>query len=257
MIRTLTLTLAILCSSTAFAQVDEQEGLTQAILDLTTTPRRHLFWKPCGERMRGDSSEAHAAASEIATAILREAGSDLNPFLMAAQMMHESGMNPCAFSNRESAEYSRSLGRRPNRTDILRLLRSSALREEHDIRAMDSGLAQFRWPGVVARNLGIESAEELLDIDTSIRIFASALRLYKTHCVETPVFHITQSEDRPDGRVRVRHFEYSCSDHYWAIHNSGSAGSVRQQYIHNILRRYEIVEPWERRVTQAVSSSNG
>jgi len=246
-----------LVSSSAAAQpMKLEEGLTEAILDLTTTERRHLWWRPCGERFRGDSEEAHAYARTIAATIIREAGTDLDPWWMAAQLAQESGMNPCAFSNAEFARYRRALGRRPTERDVMALLRSSQLREEHGIRALDAGLAQFRYPGAVLRMVGIEQPEQLLDIDTSVRAFASALRLYRRRCDEHPVFSGNDTIERPDGTVRVVRWRYRCAYTFWAIHNSGSADRVRRQYIMNVQRRYDRGPArWRSRVESGLSET--
>jgi hypothetical protein len=209
-------------------------GLTEAILDLTTTPQRHLYWQPCGERFRGRDPEAVSYAQRIARAVAREAGRDLDPWTMLAQLQQESGMNPCVFSSREFRLYRASLGRRPSERDVLRLLTSSRLREQHQIRAMDAGLAQFRWPGAVARRVGITTPEQLLDIDTSVHAYAQALRRYRRACENTPVFQGTYLAS--SGRV-VR-WSYACTDVFWAIHNTGSPTNIRYEYVSNVRRRY-------------------
>lgn len=226
-----------------------EEALTEAILDMTTTERRHLWWRPCGERFRGRDPEAREYARGLASTILDAAGDDLDPWWMAAQLMQESGMNPCIFSSREFARYRRALGRRPDRRDVLRLLTRPALRQQYEIRAMDAGLAQFRWPGAVARRVGIDAPEELLDTTTNVEAFAAALRLYRSECEDTPVIAGTTTVGRGD-RVRVRRYRYACEDVFWAIHNSGSVDTIRHQYIQNVRRRYRRgPEKWRERVT--------
>lgn len=222
------------------------EGVTQAILDMTTTERRHLQWRPCGERFRGNDPEAHAYAERIATQIVEEAGDDLDPWWMAAQLMQESGMNPCIFSSREFAAYRRALGHRPDERDILRLLGRASLRQQYSIRAMDGGLAQFRWPGVAARRFGISEPAQLLDIDASVRAFASALRGYRAVCASRSTYRGTYTWVQDD-RTRVRQWTYSCDNVFWAIHNTGDRNRVRYQYIRNVRRRYQRgPEKWRR-----------
>lgn len=223
----------------AEAQLSVEESVAQAILDMTTTERRNLWWQPCGERFRGRDARAEEYAREIATALVEAAGDDLDPWWMAAQLMQESGMNPCAFSSNEFAVLQRELGRRPTQRDILRLLSSSTARRERGIRGMDGGLAQFRWPGAVARRVGIERPEQLLDPALSLRAFAAALRIYRTHCEEHPTFSGTDTVPiRNTDRTRVVPWRFSCADTYWAIHNSGSV-HVRRRYILNVQRRYQ------------------
>lgn len=233
-----------------------EESVAQAILDMTTTERRHLWWRPCGERFRGHSPEAAAYARSIATPLVAAAGNDLDPWWMAAQLMQESGMNPCAFSSNEVNALRRSLGREPTRRDILRLLRNSRFRQEHGITAMDGGLAQFRWPGPVARLSGIERPEQLLDTHTSIRAFASALRRYRQYCEDHPVFSGTDTVPiRGTGRHRVIRWSYRCEDTFWAIHNSGFPDRVRRRYIRNVRRRFRAgPEAWRARFRGAQPS---
>jgi hypothetical protein len=241
------LSLLAMLSTTARAQpLSLEDGITEAILDLTTTPRRHLLWRPCGESFRGHDPEARTYANDIAKHIIRAAGSDLDPWVMTAQLAQESGFNPCAFSNQEFHLYARSLGRRPNERDIMRLLTSRTAREEHGIRGVDAGIAQFRWPGI-ARSLGVSRPEELLNVGKSLTVFATALRRYRDQCEGTPTIVIMQETTR-GGRVVVRRHSYECRDVYWAIHNSGSARSIRQVYINNVRRRLAATERWRRLV---------
>lgn len=247
----------LISSSSAAAQtIPLEDGLTEAILDMTTTERRHLWWQPCGERFRGHSEEARVYARGIARVVVREAANDLDPWWMVAQLAQESGMNPCVFSNEEFARYRRALGRRPSERDVMALLRSPRLRDEHGIRALDAGLAQFRWPGAVLRQVGIERPEQLLDVDVSVRAFASALRLYRRHCEEHPVFSGTDTVERSDGTVRVVRWRFQCVDTFWAIHNSGSPERVRRRYILNVRRRYnDGPVHWRARVEAPLSES--
>jgi hypothetical protein len=233
--RVLLVTLLVLAPLPAQAQqMDLEEGIAQAILDLTTTPQRHLWWRPCGEGFRGRDDAAHAYARRIAGTIVRAAEEDLDPWVMTAQLAQESGMNPCVFSSREFRAFRSALGREPTETDILRLLRTPTLRQRHAIHALDAGLAQFRWPGAVARRVGITSPEQLLDIDLSVQAYAHALRRYKQACVTRPSYagtHVT-------GQGRVIRWRFACEDVFWAIHNTGDPTNIRYQYIHNVHRRY-------------------
>ena len=231
----------LLIPTTASAQaLTLTEGVTQAILDMTTTERRHLQWRPCGERFRGRDPRAHAYAERIAEHIVAEAGEDLDPWWMAAQLMQESGMNPCIFSSREFAVYRRALGHRPDERDIMRLLRRPALRQQHGIRAMDGGLAQFRWPGVAARRYGISEPAQLLDVAASVRAFASALRGYRAVCATRADYRGTHTwVQESSGVTRVRQWNYSCDEVFWAIHNTGDRNRVRYEYIRNVRRRYQ------------------
>lgn len=238
--------------------VDLREGVTQAILDMTTTERRHLLWQPCGESFRGHHPEAYTYARNIADAVVDAAGDDLDPWWMVAQLMQESGMNPCVFSSREFAVYRRALGRRPNEQDILRLLRRPDLRQEYGIRALDGGLAQFRWPGTVARRNGIEDPAQLLDVHVSVNAFASALRSYRTTCESRREYRGVHTWTMDDGRARVRHWRYQCGDVYWAIHNTGDRNRIRYQYIRNVQRRYERgPSRWRERVTRPEPTPEG
>ena len=248
------LSLLAMLSTTAQAQpLSLEDGITEAILDLTTTPRRHLRWRPCGESFRGRDPEARTYANNIAKHIIRAAGNDLDPWVMTAQLAQESGFNPCVFSNQEFNIYARSLGRRPNERDIMRLLSSSSVREEHGIRGMDAGIAQFRWPGI-ARSLGVSRPEELLDVGKSLTIFATALRRYRDQCEDVPTVVVTHETTRR-GRVVLRRYSYECRDVYWAIHNSGSVRSIRQVYINNVQRRLAVTERWRRLVERREEGS--
>lgn len=245
----LVLFLISVASEVRAQDLTREESVAQAILDMTTTPQRNLWWRPCGERFRGRHPDAEVYARSIADVIVEEAQTDLDPWWMAAQLMQESGMNPCAFSSNEFNVLRRSLGREPTQRDILRLLRSSRVRQEHGIRAMDGGLAQFRWPGPVARQAGIEEPEQLLDTRMSIHAFASALRRYREYCTDFPVFSgIDTVPIRGTDRSRVIRWSYRCEDTFWAIHNSGFPGRVRRRYIRNVQRRYRAgPEVWRAR----------
>ncbi len=235
----LSLILISLAAEARAQELTRTESVAQAILDMTTTERRHLWWQPCGERFRGHSPEALEYARSIAVPLVEAAGDDLDPWWMAAQLMQESGMNPCAFSSNEFARLRRALGRRPTRRDVLHLLRNPQARQDHGIRAMDGGLAQFRWPGTVARRVGIERPEQLVDMQVSLRAFGAALRLYRARCEEHPVFSgVDTVPIRSTGRSRVIHWRFSCDETFWAIHNSGSATTVRRRYILNVQRRF-------------------
>lgn len=229
----------VLAPLQARAQSGLEEALTEAVLDLVQTPRRHLKWRSCGRELRG--LEARAEAEAIAAAVAREAGTDLDPWMMLAQLMQESGLNACAFSSAEMRSYARSLGRRPTREDIRRLLTSQSVRQQHNIRGVDAGIAQFRWPGVIARRYGVTQAAALLDHDTSIRIFAQSLRDYRSrYCTQHPEVRITHTQD-VRGRVRVRVHSFRCTEVFWAVHNSGSFERIRLAYITNVQRRLAVI----------------
>lgn len=246
--------LASLSTSDLHAQeLSLETAITEAILDLTTTPRRHLAWRPCGESFRGRDPEAKAYARNIANHVITAAGDDLDPWVMVAVLKQESNFNPCVFSNREFNLYARSLGRRPNEQDILRLLTSPRTREEHGIRGMDAGIAQFRWPGI-ARGLGVTRPEELLDVERSITVFATALRRYRGQCREVPTLRV-QNQVTRRGRIVVQNHEFRCTDVYWAIHNSGSVRSIRYVYINNVLRHLRAVQTWKDRVHEEARDS--
>lgn len=242
--RTVLVTLLCLFALPVEAQSLEST-LTEAILDLVTTPRRHLKWRSCGRELRGE--EAKTEATRIASVIIAEAGTDLDPWMMAAQLMQESGLNACAFSSQEMRAYARTLGRRPTERDIRRLLTSRRVREQHDIRGVDAGIAQFRWPGVIARRYGVTDPGELLEYTVSVRIFAQSLRDYRSrYCSGNQMLRVLQTTER-NGQIRVRTHQYRCNDVYWAIHNSGSFEGIRYQYITGVMRRYDIVRPWRLR----------
>jgi hypothetical protein len=243
-----------LISFQAQAQVGLEEALTEAVLDLVQTPRRHLKWRSCGRELRG--AEARAEAEAIAAAVAREAGTDLDPWMMLAQLMQESGLNACAFSSIEMRSYARTLGRRPTREDIRRLLTSQRVREQHNIRGVDAGIAQFRWPGAIARRYGVTEAASLLDHDTSIRIFAQSLRDYRSrYCTQHPEVRITHTHE-VRGRIRVRVHSFRCADVFWAIHNSGSFERMRLAYITNVQRRFALIEARKQRYERSPALHN-
>jgi hypothetical protein len=108
---------------------------------------------------------------------------------------------------------------------------------------MDAGIAQFRWPGI-ARGLGIERPEELLDVERSITVFATALRRYRGQCREVPTLRV-QNQVTRRGRITIQNHEFRCEDVYWAIHNSGNVRSVRYTYINNIQRHLRAIQRWK------------
>lgn len=222
-----------------------EDGLTNAILDLTTSERRNLLWQPCDESFRGTEPEAEEYARELATTIIQEAGEDLDPWWMVAQLMQESGFNPCAFSDQEANQLRARLGRRLTRAERIRLLRRS------EATHLDAGIAQFRWPGAVARASGITRPEDLLNPSLAIHAYAVSLRRYRALCEQTPVFRGTETRER-NGQIRIVYWRYQCTEVFWAVHNTGST-AIRPAYVRRVTARYhQGPERWRREVEELV-----
>jgi hypothetical protein len=212
----------------------QTSAITEAILDLTTTPRRNLAWYVCNKRL--DTQEKIAHASRLATLIVTNASNDLNPWWMTAQLMQESGLNCCAISSYEFKSYQKILKRPPTKRDLLKLLGSRALRERAGIFNLDGGIAQFRWPGRIAKLAGITSAKQLFDPELSIKAFAKALRYYKSKAPETYTGIYYTSSGR-----KIK-YKKAGSKFYWTSYNTGDPRRFNYKYYSSVKNRYKRIE---------------
>jgi hypothetical protein len=210
-------------------------SLTEAILDLTTTPKRNLQWRPCGEKL--SIQKQREFAGEIAKEVVRIMGDDLDPWWMLAQLMQESGLNPCQISGSHVGAFRKVYGRSPSKRDILMLLKNPSKIEGLGLsRMVDGGIAQFRWPGRFAKMMGLSDPEEVLNLNSSLTAFGKALRFYRSQC-KGEVFNGAYAAK--NGKI-VR-YNFPCSDVYWVMHNVGGVG-FRYSYYAGVRSRYKIIE---------------
>jgi len=219
----------------ALANLD-RESLAHALLTLKTGERGTRAWRECGRRLSG--SEARLRASQYSTFLYEEHSldSDFDPWIGAAIAMFESSLNRCAISRDARFPLERYLGHSPTEGDVLRLLRSRSFREQVGVGTFAVGLAQFRWPGVVASAVGVRSGGELVDARTNIRMLASSLRMYRETCSSTPEFRGEYVVNRDDGTSRTIRFRIRCADGYWVQHNNLSSFNYR--YYRSVLSRH-------------------
>lgn len=213
------------------AQID---AITEAILDLTTTPRRNWAWYSCGKHLNNQKKITHA--KQLATYIVTAAQNDLDPWWITSQLMQESSLNVCAVSSYEFREYKKTLKRTPTKRDLLKLLGNRATRERTGIYAIDAGIAQFRWPGRIAKMAGITNPKQLLDPELSINAFAKTLRYYKE---KAPKLYQGTYITRRGKKIR---YKKAGSEFYWTSYNTGDPKRFNYRYYSNVKSRYRIIE---------------
>lgn len=231
----LVLLFALSVSASASAELD-REALAHALLTLKTGDRGTRAWRECGRRLSG--SEARLRADQYATFLYEEHSQDpdFDPWIGAAIAMFESSLNRCAISRDARFPLERYLGHSPTESDVLRLLRSRSFRAQVGVGTFAVGLAQFRWPGVVASAVGVRSGGELVDARTNIRMLASSLRMYRETCLSTPEYRGEYVVNRDDGTSHTIRFRIRCSASYWVQHNNLSSFNYR--YYRSVLRRH-------------------
>lgn len=239
----------------AVAQTSSTEGamrertihaLAEGILDLTMGDRRRLAWTVCDQRLTGAAAEQHAR--ELATIFVSEALNPpadqpqvtLDPFIMAAIAMQESALNRCAVGRQELRRLARAQAAAPDRRDpipvrvIMQSLRSRDWREQNQIRGMDFGIVQVRYPGVYTQQAGIRRPEELFNPQVSIGILASNLRRALASCQAEPW------SVREDARGNRVHPPMSCQQTYWVAH--GARSRFRIANWRSVMRHYDRLE---------------
>jgi len=221
-----------------------QEALSEGILDLAMGTERRLRWEVCGDRLHaGTTANAHAA--ELAGIFVSAAYDtpqgqpdvSLDPWILASIAFQESSFNRCAVGRQEVRRVVRAreaAGGDPiSVRDMMRQVRSSEWRRQHDIRAMDFGLVQVRFPGVYSR--GVRSPQELFEAERAVGILATNLRRSLAACRAHPW---TVSEDATGVRVRPG---LSCEQTYWSSH--GERRRFRLSNWRSVMRHYERLAP--------------
>lgn len=197
-----------------------------------------MWWGECNRRIRG--AEAATRAREYAGYLMEEYGanSQFQPWVAVAIIAQESSFNRCAISRRQwrtiNETFTAQMGRQPAENDIRSILRNRLLRERLGVGQLDAGLAQFRWPGVVARLAGLRDPGELIDARRNIGLLARSLITYREQCSTVSAFrgvHVTRR-----GR-RIR-YNIACTDGYWVHHNTGGSW-FNYRYYRNVNRWYE------------------
>lgn len=211
-----------------------QDALARAIFRAKTGPEGNMRWRECNRNIIG--AEAAERAREYAGYLMEEyrADNQFDPWIAAAIMAQESSFNRCAISRGAwriiDETFSARYGRRPVEDDIRRILRSRRLRERLGVGVLDAGLAQFRWPGVVARQAGLRDPGDLINARRNIGLLARSLVVYRAQCATVPRF----------GGIsrRGRRYNVACMDGYWVHHNTGGSW-FNLRYYRNVNRWYE------------------
>lgn len=239
---TLLFSLVLLLGTPVHAQDLSESGLARAILRIKTGERGTLNWRECGRHLSAD--EAQTRASEYANYLFSETSSDagFNPWIGAAIAMQESSFNRCAISREAGSAFVTRLreeyGRDPSEADIVRLLRNPVWRSRMGVSSsFDAGLVQFRWPGTVARLVGMTDAGTLVQARTSVHMLALSMQRYRSVCETVREFRGVHTVNRSDGTVRVVRYSIPCEDGYWVQHNSPSRFNYR--YYRNVMRRHQ------------------
>lgn len=211
-----------------------QDALSRAIFRAKTGPRGDMRWRECNRNIRG--AEAAERAREYAGYLMEEYRADdqFQPWVAAAIMAQESSFDRCAISRGAwrtiNEAFSVRFGRQPGEDDIRRILRNRRLRERLGVGALDAGLAQFRWPGVVARRAGLRDPGELIDARRNIGLLARSFVVYRAQCATVPRFRGVSR--------RGRRYNVECMDGYWVHHNTGGSW-FNHRYYRNVNRWYE------------------
>lgn len=235
------LVFTLLLPAAAQAQVaPTAENLARAIFRAKTGSRGDIGWRECNRRL--SRREAALRAHEIGMFLMEEKQTDpeFDPWIAAAIIGQESSYNRCAISRGAwqvfNSSFEERLERPVRESDIRHLLRNRSFRQRLGLRNFDAGLAQFRWPGTIARRVGMTDPGELIDTRQSIRMLAESFRVYRGICETTPSFsgnHTYNSSRR--GTIRVVRYNIPCSDGYWVAHNTGGSW-FNYRYYRNVKR---------------------
>lgn len=229
------------------------DALSRSIFRAKTGPRGDMRWRECNRNIRG--AEAATRAREYAGYLVEEyeADPDFDPWIAAAIMAQESSFNRCAVSRGAwraiRDNFPTEFGRQVTESDLRRILRYSRLRSRLGVRRFDAGLAQFRWPGTMARRAGLTDAAQLINAQHNIHLLAESMKTYRRVCSRVNRFtgmHTTRPRSS-DGRVRVLRYNVACSEGYWVHHNTGGSW-FNYRYYHNVKR-------WHGRLTSEFATS--
>ena len=220
--------LVLVSSLSADVRVREEET-QKAILDLHTRQgpaKENIIWSECGKRLRGE--KALERAGQYAQAIMKsvdlvqaQTGEYINPDYMVAILYRESSCNECVIGRQETKKLTESLGREPDKQEILTHVRARTdaynsivkkckergksldigcldkwITKKHPeykgIYGWDLGAPQYRWPGHAFRRRSIVlpsgrtlekiGLKDIFDYEVSIHMLAEDMARYKQEC---------------------------------------------------------------------------
>lgn len=281
-------------SLSADVRISEAE-VQKAVLDLHTRQgpaKENIIWGECGKRLRG--KKAVQRAEEYAKAIMAsvemvgaETGEYINPDYMVAILYRESSCNECVIGRQETRRLTESLGRAPNKGEILNHVRSwtrvykSVVKkckepgksldfgcldrqivkkypEYKGIYGWDLGGAQYRWPGRSFRRRSIVlpsgraiakiGLEEIFDYEVSIHMLAEDMARYRKECRH----HSHWIHSRWGKKLR----KLDPEEAYFAHHHTGT-GVWKERYWKNVNRHLKVIREAREEDVVAVDLPDG